>query len=186
MTTTTHAGQRAMRQGTRRAVDGIAAVRSAGVVQIEGPRAYCMSDADAAEAVARRKQPIPPKDAPAYKEAHLIDRMWQRGQLNDRLHDTAVRLYSLFLRAGLEPKVVGELGERRSPSAEIDDATDQARAQWTATLIAVAGRRAELLHAMCLGEHPGTSRLASLQAALSDVEPILNRGAKKDVDKGRS
>lgn len=180
MTTATHAAQRAMRNGTKRAVDGIAAVRSAGIVNIATqPRAYCMSDADAAAALARRKEPPPPKEAPSYAEAHLIDRMWQRGQFNDRLHDTAVRLYSLFVMAGLEPRVCVELGERSGAAPEMDEGVSLARTAFNRALSATGQKNQDLLHAMCLGHHPGINWLASLQSGLLEIEKPLAVALKK-------
>ncbi len=171
--------QRALRQGVRRAVDPVTI--PAGMIETsEQPRAYCMTDAEAqaaAEAAkAKRKAPTPA----AYAEAHLIDRMWSRGQLSDRQHDTATKLYALFLAAGLEPRMVADIGERLDKSREIDDGAAASRAAWNAIVARVQGKRQELLHDLCLGRHPGLHWLATLQVSLDDIQKFFGR--KKKVD----
>lgn len=171
--------QAALRNGTRRAVDPISYAQPAGVVDTSAqPKAYCMSDAEAAAALAAKRMPPAPTNAPAYKEAHLIDRMWQRGQINDRMHDTAVRLYSLFVMAGLEPKVCVELGERSNSGGEMDEGVSLARTAFNRALSATGQKNQDLLHAMCLGHHPGTSWLASLQSGLLEIERPLGVAMK--------
>jgi hypothetical protein len=172
--------QRALRQGARRAVDGLSAAVTTHAGQIDlstGPRAFCMSDADVEIIMANR----PPKSQAVLVNVsgHVIDRMWERGQLNDRLHDTAVRLYSLFVRAGLEPRVVGEPGERREKSSEIDDAAALARSSWNQIVALVSGHRQQLLHSLCLGDHPGVHWLATVQQSLLDIEKPLAKLSKR-------
>jgi hypothetical protein len=146
-----------------------------------GPRPYCTSDSQAAEALARRRVPPPAYTAPE-GEGHLVDRMWHRCQLNDRQHSVAVRLYRLFRKAGLEPAVVADLGERREAGGEMDSDASEARTIYNRVLAQMRGRRADLLHSLCLGIHPGTWLLASLQEALGDVEKPLKFWMKEGVD----
>ena len=174
--------QRALRQGVRRSVDPVTI--PAGMIETSRqPRPYCMTDAEAqaAKEAAQAKRRLP--SPVTYAEAHLIDRMWNRGQLNDQQHDTATRLYALFLAAGLEPRMVADIGERLAKSREIDEGTANSRAAWNAVVARVQGKRQELLHDLCLGRHPGLHWLATLQASLDDIQRFLAR--KKRVDGAR-
>ncbi|WP_424138653.1 hypothetical protein [Roseomonas chloroacetimidivorans] len=134
----------------------------------EGP---AMVDRGAPE---RLPSDMPGYAAMAYRDVHLIDRMWDRGQMTDDQHQQALRVYGLFRRAGLEPRTCSPPGERRDPTVEADDATDEARASWTRFLKRreIAGQKAELLIAMCLQQHPGVRWLATLHSALAEVSKL--------------
>jgi hypothetical protein len=174
--------QRALRNGTRRALDGAVAavtVPAGAIDRTNSIRSWCMSDEEAAAVMARK--PPPARAALISVSGHVIDRMWERGQLNDRLHDTAVRLYSLFVRAGLEPRLVGEPGERREKASEIDDAAAAARSSWNQIVALVTGHRQQLLHGLCLGDHPGVQWLATVQQALADIEKPLAKLSRRSA-----
>lgn len=131
---------------------------------------------------AMRARPEPnylPSDMPgyaavAYSDAHLIDRMWHRGQMTDMQHHAAQRVYGLFRQAGLEPRTCSPPGERRDPTVEVEDHTAEAHAVWVRFLRRreLAGQKADLLVSLCLERHPGVRWLATLHAALDTVAQL--------------
>lgn len=164
----------------RRAAREREAQRRAGSAGAAGEAAVLAAAADGAPAM--RARPIVPAvlagDPRIGRErsvvarcadAHVIDRMWARGQLDDRRHTAASRLYGLFVRAGLEPRCVAEPGQARGGGSggDLDDATAEARAEYNRLLRGLPpGRGAELCDALMHGQHPGTFGLEALAAAL--------------------
>lgn len=110
-------------------------------------------------------------DVTAYTDAHLIDRMHHAGQLSDRQHAAALRLYGLFLAAGLEPRTSARQETLREPvetmEAEADgEPVEDARVAYRRILRGVGPHFAWTLDGMCHGQHPGVRWLATLQSAL--------------------
>ena len=105
-----------------------------------------------------------------YDDATLADRMHRAGQLSDRQHDAALRVLELHDEAGFEPKLAGSYAPRGWSSGHDDD-TEEAAAigRFRQALGWNSPAAAWILHGMCLGQHPGVSKLGSLQAALSDL-----------------
>ena len=105
-----------------------------------------------------------------YDDATLADRMHRAGQLSDKQHDAALRVLELHDEAGFEPKLAGSYAPRGWSSGHDDD-TEEAAAigRFRQALGWNSPAAAWILHGMCLGQHPGVSKLGSLQAALSDL-----------------
>ena len=107
----------------------------------------------------------------AYTDAHLIDRMHYDGQLSDRQHAAGLRLYGLFLAAGLEPRSTGRVDALREDVEAVEVASEgepeeDARVAYRRILRAMGPLWAWVLDGMCHGEHPGTFRVDALQQAL--------------------
>ena len=102
-----------------------------------------------------------------YDDAVLCDRMARAGQFSDRQHAAALRVIEMHDAAGFEPKLAGSYAPR-GWSAGHDDDTEESAAitRFRETLGACSVAGAWLLHGLCLGEHPGVARLASLQNTL--------------------
>ena len=105
-----------------------------------------------------------------YDDATLADRMHNAGQLSDKQHYAADRVMELHAEAGFEPAVAGSYAPRGWSSGHDDD-TEEAAAigRFRQALGWNSPAAAWILHGMCLGQHPGVSKLGSLQAALSDL-----------------
>jgi len=102
-----------------------------------------------------------------YDDAVLCDRMARAGQFSDRQHAAALRVVELHDAAGFEPKLSGSYTPPGWASGHDDDAEESAAITWfRETLGACSVAGAWLLHGMCLGQHPGTGRLATLQNTL--------------------
>ena len=94
-----------------------------------------------------------------YADVLLIDRMHDRGQLSDRQHDAACRLYGLFTAAGLGPRTtarvdtVAEEPDDDAASAELPD--EDARVVYRRLLRHVGPVMGPVLDAMMHDQHPG-------------------------------
>ena len=105
-----------------------------------------------------------------YDDATLADRMRRAGQLSDRQHAAAVRVIELHDEAGFEPAVAGSYAPRGWSSGHDDDSAEAAAiGRFRQALGFNSPAAAWILHGLCLGQHPGVSKLGSLQAALSDL-----------------
>lgn len=138
---------------------------------------------------------IPVEDLPTlqratvmrYDDAHLVDRMWSRAQLNDRRHSNAAALLALWRAAGLEPKTTADLsaGPRGPiPIPEADEA--EAEDYFHREMKRFNGQPASLLMGMLRGQHPGTAWLATLQAALDRLDhlPAIWEGDRWRTENG--
>lgn len=103
-----------------------------------------------------------------YADAHLIDRMWQRGQFSDRQYEAACRVAEMHDMAGLGPKQVGGYAPSGwSRDSGLDEADEPpAVRRFRKMLGECSPAYAWWLHAMCLEQHPGVRWLATLHAAL--------------------
>ena len=105
-----------------------------------------------------------------YDDATLADRMLRAGQLSDRQHQAAVKVLELHDEAGFEPRVAGSYAPRGWSSGHDDDSSEAAAiGRFRKLLGHNSPAAAWILHGMCLEQHPGVSKLASLQAALNDL-----------------
>ena len=105
-----------------------------------------------------------------YDDATLADRMHRAGQLSDKQHDAALRVLELHDEAGFEPKLAGSYAPRGWSNGHDDDSEEAAAiGRFRQALGWNSPAAAWILHGLCLGQHPGVSRLGSLQAALSDM-----------------
>lgn len=113
----------------------------------------------------------------------LHDRLLACGQISDRQHAAASRLLALWTSAGLTPRVsarvdmVGDPGDHVPPFDHDDthhERTEETpRDRYRRLMRAFPGQPGALLDTMMCGQHPGTWRLASLQAALDKLADIL-------------
>ena len=105
-----------------------------------------------------------------YEDVTLPDRMHARGQLSDRQHVAALRLYGLWLAAGQSPRTTGRLDTRPDEepmdAAEEGDPDGDARDVLRGLLRQAGPVCGPILDAMCHGQHPGSWRLVQLQAGL--------------------
>ena len=115
-----------------------------------------------------------------YDDPHPID-VWHRcAQLSDGQHAAAVIVLTMHDEAGFEPNVASGYAPSGFGRGHDDETAENAATTRFRELLngkVKAGKRvtiispgsAFLLHGMCLGQHPGVSKLGSLQAALSDL-----------------
>jgi hypothetical protein len=120
----------------------------------------------------------------AYADVILIDRMHTIGQLSDRQHSAAARLYRLHVAAGLTPRITPRVDAMRVDddlddwSGEVPDAADgetpaeAARRAYRAALRDLGDYLGCLLDALMLGQHPGTWRLAAAQDGLDRLAQV--------------
>lgn len=105
-----------------------------------------------------------------YQDAHLIDRMLDCRQLTKLQHAAAQRVLEMHADAGFEPKVCGGYAPIGWATGHDDDLEEIAAITRFRKLLGASSEAAAmLLHALCLEQHPGTARLASLWAALDDL-----------------
>lgn len=87
-----------------------------------------------------------------FADSHLIDRMWDQGQLNDWQYATANRLLQLFEDAGLSSSLVAQLGRIGSSVANMPDDMAAARRTWNRLMRKIGYPGDELLSSLCLSE----------------------------------
>lgn len=76
----------------------------------------------------------------------------------------------LHAEAGFEPKQSGSYAPSGWNTGHDDDTAEAAAiTEFRRLLGGCVPGQAWILHEMCLGQHPGTWRLATLQAALDDL-----------------
>jgi hypothetical protein len=115
-------------------------------------------------------------DVLRYHDAHLVDRLALRGQINDRQHANAAALLALWRAAGLEPKMVASIGDgpRGCPSL-VDDGEAAAEDFFHREMRRFTGQPLAILVGMLRGEHPGVRWLATLQGALDRLDHLPAR-----------
>lgn len=109
-----------------------------------------------------------------HTDAHLFDRLHNAGQIWDRLWEAAHKVLEMWGESGLEPKQSGSYAPRGWNHGHDDESDDYdtAMEQFRRLLGGCSVAHANILHAACLGEHPGIRRLATLQAALGDLADL--------------
>ncbi len=106
----------------------------------------------------------------AYSDAHLIDRMHQRAQLSDLQYEAAQRVIELHNAAGFEPNTTsGYVPPGWNKGHDDDEQEAAAITRFRFLLGSRSAAAAGILHGMCLEQHPGTGRLATLRASLDDL-----------------
>lgn len=107
-----------------------------------------------------------------FADVLLIDRLHYRGQLSDRQHEAACRLYSLWFSAGMPGRTTARLttttdvAEEDGEAIEADEDDEAARDAYNTLLRDAGAAWAELLAGLCHDQHPGTFRLAAAHNAL--------------------
>ena len=107
-----------------------------------------------------------------FADVLLIDKMHHRGQLSDRQHTAACRLYGLWIAGGGPGRttarydVAPEQAEEYEEAVEGDEQDGDARDAFNALLRDAGAVWAELLAGLCADEHPGAWRLVGAQDAL--------------------
>lgn len=111
-----------------------------------------------------------------YADVHVIDRMGNAGQLNDRQHTNAAALLNLWRAAGLEPRVTADLTSTRGGRAiERDPAEADAEDHFHREMRRFKGQVAGIVMDMLRGTHPGVKWLATLQSALDRLDHLPAR-----------
>jgi hypothetical protein len=105
-----------------------------------------------------------------YLDTALHDRMYACGQLSTRQRATAARVARMHEEAGFEPRTSASYAPRGWLHGHNDDDQEaEAVIEFRRLLGGCSEVHAWLLHGLCLGQHPGTWRLTTLQAALDDL-----------------
>lgn len=108
-----------------------------------------------------------------YADVHVIDRMGNAGQLNDRQHANAAALLNLWRAAGLEPRVTADLTGTRGGRAIERDPEEVAAEDWFhREMKRFRGQPSGLLMDLLRGTHPGVKWLATVQAALDRLDHL--------------
>jgi hypothetical protein len=94
-----------------------------------------------------------------YEDVTLADRMRQRGQITDRQHLAALRLYGLFLAAGLLPRSTGRIdslpgGEEPLEDGEEGEPLEDARIAYRRLLREAGSHWGGVLDTLCHGDKP--------------------------------
>ncbi len=115
-------------------------------------------------------------DVHRYDDAHLIDRMHERAQLNDRQHENACAFLALWQAAHVMPRVTARFSDA-PPGRELgrDPDADTPVDLMRRTLRHLGQGRAALLVGLCVGEHPGVRWLATMHAALDMLDTLPAR-----------
>lgn len=102
-----------------------------------------------------------------FADAHLIDRMWDAGQLNDWQFATANRLLELAEAAGMINSKVAGLGRSGAGHAEMSDGMAASHARLNKLLSEVGVFSAEMLLDLCLEAYSARGQ-ASRSEAMKD------------------
>lgn len=111
-------------------------------------------------------------DVLVYADATAFDRMHFVGQLSNRQHDAAEKLYRLFVAAGLSPHTTSRYGDGvRSEDADegaVEAAQDHgdSRVAYRRLLCRATSTQAAALDSLMQGQHPGLRWLMVCQEAL--------------------
>jgi hypothetical protein len=112
-----------------------------------------LSDATLAAALTRQ-----------FADSHLIDRMWDNGQLNDWQYAVANKLLYLFDDAGLSSSKVAQLGRIGTSVANMTDDMAAARRTWNRLMGKIGYPGDEMLTSLCLGELQVRGQVSRAQA----------------------
>ncbi len=104
-----------------------------------------------------------------FSDSHLIDRMWDAGQLNDWQYAAANRLLQLCDDTGMMASKVALLGRTGGGHAEMSDKMAAAWSEWRDCMDAIGHPGSELLVDLCLGQltvRGQADRMAALKEGL--------------------
>lgn len=104
-----------------------------------------------------------------FADSHLIDRMWDAGQLNDWQYAAANRLLQLCDDTGMMASKVAMLGRTGGGHAEMSDKMAAAWSEWRDCMDAIGHPGSELLVDLCLGQltvRGQADRMAALKEGL--------------------
>ncbi len=107
-----------------------------------------------------------------FTDSHLIDRMWDRGQLNDWQYAAANRLLQLCDDTGMLASKVALLGRTGSGHAVMSDKMAAAWSEWRACMDRIGHPGSELLVDLCLGQltvRGQADRMAALKGGLDQL-----------------
>jgi hypothetical protein len=99
-----------------------------------------------------------------FTDSHLIDRMWDNGQLNDWQYAAANKLLQLFDDAGLSSSKVAQLGRIGTSVANMTDDMAAARRTWNRLMGKIGYPGDEMLTSLCLGELRVQGQVSRAQA----------------------
>jgi hypothetical protein len=110
-----------------------------------------------------------------FADSHLIDRMWDNGQLNDWQYAVANRLLALFNDAGLFSSKVAQIGRNGTGVAEMSDGMAQARRAWNRLMEEIGYPGDELLTGLCLEELTVRGQAARADALANSLRHLAGR-----------
>ncbi|QTI82154.1 hypothetical protein IAI58_22645 (plasmid) [Roseomonas marmotae] len=110
-----------------------------------------------------------------FADAHLIDRMWDAGQLNDWQYATANRLLQLCDEAGMLASKVALIGRSGTGHAEMSDAMAAAHATWKRLMAEIGYPGDELLISLCQGELTVRGQAARAAALVAGLRHLAQR-----------
>jgi hypothetical protein len=107
-----------------------------------------------------------------FGDAHLIDRMWDQGQLNDWQYATANRLLQLAEAAGMINSKVAGLGRSGAGHAEMSDGMAAAHARLNKLLSEVGTFSAEMLLDLCLESYSARGQANRAEAMKDGLQHL--------------
>jgi hypothetical protein len=110
-----------------------------------------------------------------FADSHLIDRMWDNGQLNDWQYAAANKLLGLFNDAGLFSSKVAQIGRNGTGVAEMSDGMAQARHAWNRLMEEIGYPGDELLTGLCLEELTVRGQAARAEALVQALRLLAER-----------
>lgn len=110
-----------------------------------------------------------------FADSHLIDRMWDSGQLNDWQYAAANKLLGLFNDAGLFSSKVAQIGRNGTGVSEMSDGMAQARRAWNRLMEEIGYPGDELLTSLCLEELTVRGQAARAEALMQALRHLAER-----------
>ena len=110
-----------------------------------------------------------------FADSHLIDRLWDRGQLNDWQYAAANRLLQLCDDTGMLASKVALLGRIGVGHAEMTDKMATAWSEWRDCMDAIGHPGSELLADLCLGQLTVRGQVSRMEALKAGLRSLARR-----------